>query len=191
MVYSSEETQEKLERLARLIRGAGHAEGLIPAQWDVLRYLARANRFSNSPIATAHYLGTTKGTISQTIQALLRKDLVTSVSRGNDARSVVLTLTEKGEALLARDPLATIGKDLAALRGKTQKHLGRAVADLLQSETTRQGAPLFGSCEGCRMFLAGKEPACASFGERLSDVDLTGLCQKFRAVKSKTGQIEK
>ena len=43
------ETLARLERLARLIRQASHGEGLIPVQWETLRYLARANRLSNSP----------------------------------------------------------------------------------------------------------------------------------------------
>ena len=62
-----------LERLARLMRVAEHDGDLNPAQWEALRYLARANRFSNSPAALTRYLGATKGTISQTLMALDRK----------------------------------------------------------------------------------------------------------------------
>ena len=65
------------ERLARLMRAAEHDAGLNPAQWEALRYLSRAIRFSNSPGALTRYLGATKGTISQTVIALERKGFIT------------------------------------------------------------------------------------------------------------------
>ena len=40
-------------RLARLLRARGHSNGLNPAQWEALRYLAVANQFSNTPGAMA------------------------------------------------------------------------------------------------------------------------------------------
>ena len=58
-----------LERLARLMRAKEHEDGLNPAQWESLRYLARANRFSNSPGALTRYLGATKGTMVQDASA--------------------------------------------------------------------------------------------------------------------------
>src|SRR5436190_7638078 len=93
-----------LERLARLMRAGEHGDGLNPAQWEALRYLARANRFSNAPGALTKYLGATKGTISQTVMALERKGLVSKSRRESEKRSVSLVLTPKGEALLAGDP---------------------------------------------------------------------------------------
>ena len=38
-----------LERLARVMRAREHEDGLNPAQREALRYVARANRFSNTP----------------------------------------------------------------------------------------------------------------------------------------------
>jgi DNA-binding MarR family transcriptional regulator len=186
---STEQSRERLERLARLIRSAGHVEGLIPAQWDVLRYLARANRFSNAPIAVAQYVGATKGTISQSVLALIRKDLVKSEMRGSDARSVALSLTEKGIEILSRDPLEPLGREIADLSDKTGKHFSRGLAKLLRSESKRQSLALFGSCESCRLFLSGQEPACAGFGERLSQHDISMLCFKYRPAKIK-GRIK-
>ena len=70
-----------LERLTRLMRAGEHEGGLNPAQWEALRYLSRANRFSNSPIALTRFLGSTKGTISQTIKALERKGFIAIPAR--------------------------------------------------------------------------------------------------------------
>ena len=80
-----------LERLARVMRAREHEGGLNPAQWEALRYLNRANRFSNSPGALTRYLGATKGTISQTLMALERKGFIAKAERPGEKRSVSLS----------------------------------------------------------------------------------------------------
>ena len=62
-----------MDRLSRAMQRAQYAGGLNPAQWEALRYIARANRYSRSPSAVAEYLGATKGTVSQTLKALEHK----------------------------------------------------------------------------------------------------------------------
>ena len=180
---SRAETQERLERLARLIRSAGHAHGLIPAQWDVLRYLSRANGFSNSPVATAQYLGATKGTISQTIMALVKKGLVESEARSGDQRSVALHLSPKGRETLAHDPLAALARDIEDLGGKTQRRFAKAVRELLLAETARQQHASFGTCGSCRYLLHSRPPACTSFGAALDESKLHLLCHRFKPIK--------
>jgi DNA-binding MarR family transcriptional regulator len=102
-----------LERLARLMRAGEHGSGLNPAQWEALRYLSRANRFSNSPVALARFLGSTKGTVSQTIKALERKGHILKTAREGEKRSIALALTDKGREALQIDPRAA-GEDGAA-----------------------------------------------------------------------------
>src|SRR6266540_3826854 len=88
---------QSLERLSRLMRASEFGDGLNPAQWEALRYLARANRFSNSPGALTRYLAATKGTISQTVIALERKGYIAKANRPGEKRSIILTLTARGE----------------------------------------------------------------------------------------------
>ena len=85
-----------LERLARVMRAREHEGGLNPAQWEALRFLARANRFSDSPMALTRYLGATKGTISQTLMALERKGFITKSLRPGKRKSLRLGLTAEG-----------------------------------------------------------------------------------------------
>ena len=149
---STAESLTQLERLARLMRAASHAEGLNPAQWEALRYLARANRFSNAPGALTRYLGATKGTVSQTVIALARKGFITKAARAGEGRSVALAVIPAGEALLARDPLLAVAADIAALGPKTRRRFNRAVAELMAAGLKRGGDPVFGTCPGCRYF---------------------------------------
>lgn len=55
-------------------------------------YFARANRFTRSSSALTDYLGLTKGTVSQTINAVERKGLVKKTAVVGDARAVNITM---------------------------------------------------------------------------------------------------
>jgi DNA-binding MarR family transcriptional regulator len=167
-----------VERLARLMRQVSHTQGLLPVQWEVLRYLARANRFSNAPGAVAHYLGTTKGTISQTLLTLEKRGFVKKHTRSGDSRSISLALTPAAEALLARDPLSDLIVSVGDLGGKTARRFARAMSELLASQARRSGEPSFGNCLSCRHLniLDDDRLQCAAFGEKLTEPELEKLC---------------
>jgi DNA-binding MarR family transcriptional regulator len=176
---TADEAATRLERLARLIRQSGHAEGLLPTHWEVLRYLARASRFSRSAGAVAQYLCTTKGTMSQTLQTLEKKGLIVRNASSPDSRPVTLSLSPAGNALLLKDPLQALAADIATLGGKTRKRLGRGLADLLLLEVTRQGAQIFGICSDCRYFRErGSDDAmtCMKDGKSLRETETRLLC---------------
>ncbi len=176
---SPADTLASLERLARLMRQGAHVQGLIPVQWEALRYLARANRLSNSPGALARYIGATKGTVSQTIGRLTRKGLVSKGGREADIRSITLALTDMARQLLANDPLQALTRDIEELGGKTQRRLSRGLAQLLAGEARRQNQPLFGTCDDCRYFRegsAGAAPQCMVDNMLLSPEERARFC---------------
>lgn len=172
-----------LERLSRLMRAAEFADGLNPAQWESLRFLARANRFSNSPGALTRYLGATKGTISQTVKSLERKKLIEKSERPGEKRSVVLRLTEAGSAMMAKDPWSALARTLDALGGKTRRRMDRGLAEVLAQEITRRLDPSFGACTTCRFWRAEGRPddargphLCMLFDEPLSEKEAMQIC---------------
>ena len=130
----SAEFVSEFARLARLMRAAEHEIGLNPAQWEALRFLARCNSVSNSPIALTRYLGATKGTISQTVIALVNKGLVEKTARAGARRSVVLTVTERGKEFLNLDPWNRVEKVFAGFGPGKKSRLMKGVADLLSAE---------------------------------------------------------
>lgn len=177
-----------LERLARVMRAREHEDGLNPAQREALRYLARANRFSNTPGALTRYLGATKGTISQTVMALERKGYIAKAAR--DARKAVrLTLTEKGREALSRDPWSDLATAAEALGGKTRRRMQRGLEELLEGELKRAGLASFGICSSCRFFREkgrggdAKGPhLCMLFEDALSDEDAGRICIEHQSV---------
>jgi len=171
-----------LERLARVVRAREHEDGLNPAQREALRYLARANRFSNTPGALTRYLGATKGTISQTVMALERKGFITKAER-NARKAVHLTLTEKGHDVLSRDPWSDLAAAAEELGGKTRRRMQRGLEELLEHELKRSGLASFGLCGSCRFFRENGRDGdargphlCMLFEDALSAEDASRIC---------------
>lgn len=171
---------ELIERLGRLLRAERHAQSLNPVQWEALRYLARCNRFSNTPSALAAYLQATKGTVSQTLNALERKGLIARLSDPASARIVRLALTNAGRKLSAKDPLLGLADAIDSLPEYRAADLSQALLDVLaQWQRANSGKP-FGACRTCRHFrkdASGGAPHwCALLDQGLSDADSLFIC---------------
>ncbi len=169
-----------LERLSRVLQNDAHDSGLKPTQWEALRYLARANRFSRSPGALTTYLGMTKGTVSQTLLALGRKGLVDKQATAKDRRGVKLDLTKAGEMLLASDPMLKIEISIAAMPHRASVQLAKFFEGLLKDMISQRGGRPFGVCKTCTHFrsrhLKGAPNYCSLLNERLSEIDSEQIC---------------
>jgi DNA-binding MarR family transcriptional regulator len=181
------EISDLVARLGRIAHTLQFSAGLNPAQWEALRYLDRANRYSRTPSALAAYMGTTKGTVSQTLIALEAKGYVERTRDGADRRSVSLVLTENGRDLLGKDPLRILqeaGGTLSAADGDAMRNGMNLLVGVL---TRTLGRCEFGICDECRHLLSadGKDDVaapvhCGFIGEPLSEIDLERICVNFQ-----------
>ena len=172
-----------LERLARVMRAREHEGGLNPAQWEALRFLSRANRFSDSPGALTRYLGATKGTVSQTLIALERKGFISKAQRTGGRKSLRLSLTEKGRQSLLNDPWTDVSRGIDDLGSKTKRRLHRGLEELLAAELARAGLASFGICSTCRFFRERGRVEdtrgphlCMLFEDALTQEDVSRIC---------------
>lgn len=76
-----------IERLAKITAAIEWQDGLNPAQYNALSYLALANKYSRSPSHVADYLCTIRGTASQTLKSLEQKGFIRSIASTTDKRS--------------------------------------------------------------------------------------------------------
>lgn len=172
-----------LERLGRLTRGIQHASGFKPAQWEALRFLARANRHSRTPAALSEFLGSTRGTVSQTLITLEKKGLVHRAPSAEDGRSVELSLTPKGWDLMRQDPLNQFSSVISAMPNQTA--LASGLDGLMQELQQRHGITAFGTCRECRYFRANgtRVPEgysrCALTGIALDEEESAKICRDF------------
>ncbi len=172
-----------LNRLSRIAHALQFAHGLNPAQWEALRYIGRANRYSASPSALAHYVGSTKGTISQTLIALESKGYVERVRDVCDRRKVTLVLTGEGAKMLAQDPLCQFSQAVGSVKPGDRDAVVQGLRSMLDDLCVRQGAKNFGVCgDCCHLRRAGDNEcgeSCGITGDDLEADDLGRLCANF------------
>ncbi len=176
-----------MDRLSRAVQRVQYAGGLNPAQWEALRYIARANRYSRSPTAVAEYLGATKGTVSQTLKALEHKGCIARQPSRGDRRAVELALTPAGRKALLRDPLVDIGTAVEAGGGQLAGIAGM-LGGLLRGLQRSAGLREFGQCGECAQLCrdcatagAGGPHLCGITGDALRDDEIALLCVNYEA----------
>lgn len=104
---------ELFDHFMRAIYSKSFVEGLNPAQWGALRFLNRANPRSRTLTEFARFHMVSKSAASDTMSALVRKQLVSKSRDPEDGRIMRLDLTERGRELLVNDPLNNL---VAAIR---------------------------------------------------------------------------
>lgn len=169
-----------IERLARIARAGSYEAGLNPAQWEALRYLSRANRFSKTPAALADFFQTSRGTVSQTLIALEEKGLVARTKSERDARVVDLDLTDEGRRMLAGDAERALAGDIEASGEAAAVAAGLEGA--LRHALARRGGKAFGVCKTCRHFERGeRNHRCMLLDETLTPQDALSICADMEA----------
>jgi len=135
---SARATAEVMAQVLRTTANLAFTEGLNPAQWAALRYFAQATPSARSVVAFARYHGTTKGTASQTIAALLKKGYLERHRSERDRRTVSVILTEPGRIVLANDPLNELAVAIAGLSDSHHKAMAEGLDQLLRTLLVRR-----------------------------------------------------
>jgi DNA-binding MarR family transcriptional regulator len=181
---SDKQLTELIDRLSRIALNAGHAKGLKPAQWEALRYLASANRFSATPGALTLWLGSTKGTVSQTLISLEKRGLVAKAA-GDDKRSVRLSLTAAGVEMLMDDGLSKIYSGVGTLDPAIKSAVTSALTRLVSALLKSNGSRPFGVCQSCKHFARqhaeGAPYYCRLLKQKLFADDAQKICVEQEA----------
>jgi len=171
------QTLERLSSLFRaFLRQAAIEHGLKLVQLEALVYLSTANRYSDTPAALTEYLGVTKGTVSQTLRALVERGLVEKVPDSKDARVRHCRLTKAGRVIVrACYPTESLDVEVGAT-------VQPALEGLLRTLQRANGLRSFGVCRTCTHFEAGASGGvCGLTSERLSVRDTERLCREHEA----------
>ncbi|SHK05862.1 DNA-binding transcriptional regulator, MarR family [Shimia gijangensis] len=166
-----------ITRLARLSASETWGGDLNPAQVSALSYLSRANRFSRSPSHVAEYLGTTRGTMSQTLKSLVGKGYVAEVSSETDRRSISYDLTPEGVRLAARR--GVLDDAVGSVPERERAILHGALSDALRSLVAKNGGRSFGICSTCRHHQRkGRTPYCGLLDLVLKPEEALQICRE-------------
>lgn len=179
------ELSERLGNLAEArLKGAVSAQGLQAVHARILLYLAHANRYSNTPLAVADYLGLTKGTVSQSLILLENKGYLAKQADERDGRVVRLVLSEAGQALARAVEDESVARLAEAGRGLPDGLLD-ALTDVLRRLQWAEGRRSFGQCHTCRHHLeeAPGRWRCGLTGEVLTVEDGQRICREHEVAE--------
>jgi len=175
-----------IERLSSLIEGEKRKElseyGLQPVHLDILLYLKRCNRFSDSPLAIADYLNLTKGTVSQSIKNLTQKEFIYKTNDAEDKRVVHLALSMSGEEIVTQLwPPNNIAKALDSLASDKHESLQVGLVQLLKKCQQENSKKAFGQCKNCihNLKQADHTILCGLTKQTLSTDDIELICKEF------------
>jgi DNA-binding MarR family transcriptional regulator len=177
---------ELIEQVGRSAYTDAFIGGLNPAQWATLRYVGRANRFSRTVCAFALFHGTTRGTASQTVKALVEKGYLRRRPVKGDRRSFRLELTVRARRFLTQDPFQDLVNAAGALSAAGRSTVTEGLQVMLESLLMERGRPLFGVCASCRHLRdrgrfceSSAACECGLLGEPLSEEELTEICVNY------------
>ena len=182
------EMYEQVERIANFVRTSvrksGLASGLQPVQIEALHYLDRCNRYSDTPVAVAEFLGLTKGTVSQTLGVLVTNGFVDRHPDTHDRRVVHLTLTLEGKQVLDETippPVLKSAMDFASDAERIQ--IEQSLNKLLSQLHKASGMKSFGVCKTCihHQLNDNGNYQCGLTRETLSQNDREKICREHQA----------
>lgn len=173
-----------IERMAALIRSEERKKctelGLQPVHFQVLDYLSRCNRYSDTPAALTNYLGMTRGTVSQTLLLLEKRGFIEKKADDNDRRMVHLHLLPEGESMLTKARSTELFKRAASLLSILQIDPNEVIfANALLALQKAHKSQSFGLCKTCRHFTRNTGYfVCGLTKEPLSQSDSEKICQE-------------
>jgi len=184
---NANELYEYIERIANLnrtsVRRVGVANGLQPVQVEALHYLSRCNRYSNTPVAVAEFLGLTKGTVSQTLCVLEANGFIRKESDARDRRVVHIQLTAEGENVLDKSiPPDVLRTAVERFTDSEMSQASKTMELLLRRMQQANGLKSFGACKTCVHHERTPDSLrhCGLTREILSNDDAEKICREHQ-----------
>jgi DNA-binding MarR family transcriptional regulator len=177
------DTFKLIERISSVLRSEERkkyaAIGLQPIHGQVLEYLAKCNRYSNTHASVAEYLGLTKGTVSQSIQLLERKHYLEKSPDAVDGRVVHLALSEAGQKLIDElKPLDIFKQAEDKVSQQEFDTIGSALQSTLGLLQKVNHSRSFGLCKSCRHFSVEENHfLCGLTEQPLNRDDTDKICR--------------
>lgn len=164
-----------IRRLSRIDANEARKEDLNPAQKAALEYLARANRYSRSPSQVAEFLGSTRGTVSQTLKSLMQKGYLEESKSEHDQRSISYHLSDFGWTEVEKGDV--LGRAMGGIPSKELLAAAGTLRRILDETLKHNGQRSFGLCRNCKYFTrVGSTARCILLDVDLATYQHTQIC---------------
>lgn len=173
-----------IERMSALMRSEERKKctqfSLQSVHLQVLDYLSRCNKYSDTPAALTNYLGMTRGTVSQTLLLLEKKGYLKKTTDTGDRRVIHLSLLPEGNAMLAQARPSELFIQAANLLNKDElTRYDEALVNMLSALQKSNKSHSFGICETCQFFTELPDGyLCGLTKEQLTEEDSRKICQE-------------
>lgn len=174
-----------IEYMAALIRSEERRRctelKLQLVHFQVLEYLSLCNKYSDTPAAITSYLGMTRGTVSQTLILLEKKDLIEKKQDQVDKRVFHIQLLKKGfDSLNKAKPTDLFEKATKILEKNSSIINGKEIfIEALTALQKANNSQSFGICKTCKNFSKTSTGFfCELTQEKLSKSDSQKICQE-------------
>lgn len=174
-----------IEYMAALIRSEERKRctelKLQLVHFQVLEYLSHCNKYSDTPVAITNYLGMTRGTVSQSLILLEKRELIKKTQDQVDRRVFHIQILTKGLNILEEAKPTDFFKKATAIFEKTTIATGGeeifiAALTALQKANNSYS---FGICKSCKNFTEKSTGFfCELTQEKLSKSDSEKICQE-------------
>lgn len=180
-------TYHLIERLSELLRSdirqSIHVFGLQPIQLEALHYLSLCNKYSDTPLAVADYLGQTKGSISQSLKVLEKKGYLIKLVDLNDKRVNHLKLTRQGHELLEKTIPSPLFRQLEQQSNSLEtEQLNQILEHLIENLLNLSPRKSFGICKNCRFNQQlSQGNYCTLLEQPLGSSDIEKICKEYQS----------
>lgn len=177
-------TFKLIERISTLLRSEERKKyalfALQPIHGQVLEYIAKCNKYSDTPAVLTEYLGLTKGTVSQTLQVLERKGYIQKSQDTEDRRIVHLNLLPLGQELIDKiKPSEVFQQAEVQVSAENFTSLNDGLTKTLTALQKANNSKSFGLCNTCSHF--GEQDShyhCNLTGLPLEQADTEKICKE-------------
>jgi len=174
-----------IEYIAALIRSEERKRctelKLQMVHFQILGFLSQCNKYSDTPAAIANYLGMTRGTVSQSLNLLEKRELIEKRQDQIDKRIYHVQLLKKGLDTLNKAKPTELFKKAAIILEKNSSVLCgedifiKALTALQKANNSQS----FGICKMCKNFTTKSTGFfCELTQENLSKSDSEKICQE-------------
>ena len=149
--------------------------------FQVLEYLSQCNKYSDTPAAITNFLGMTRGTVSQSLILLEKKELIEKRQDQLDKRVFHIQLLKKGFSILNKARPTELFEKAAIILEKNSSVTGgeKIFIEALIALQKANNSQSFGICRTCKNFTRISTGFfCELTQEKLSKSDSEKICQE-------------
>lgn len=185
-IKAAERIAMRLRLLARLGFAKSKTASMTNAQWAALTFFRNSNRFSRTLQSFAAFHSATVGSTSQTIDRLVKKQLLVRVTDKIDGRRARFDLTDEARELAKTGPLEDLIGALSSISAAKRAELEAALQEVLLGVLNTMDTAILGRCQDCRfrkehysVDKIGTSYFCTKFSDVLTECDTELECVHY------------